>query len=205
MKYFQYNLLRMAGLLLLTVSFSASAADARQFDIELLIFRHLVNNDDGEAWPDPYADWPQEDFTDQQDSPGDPAVIWLPAAQYRLGPHQASLRSSAGYRPLVHMAWRQEVPDRRSATPLRLPVERLREGTAFIDGSATVAVERYLHLTLDLTLRADSIKPRDQSLFEEPEMYPLVETRRMRSGDIHYFDNPRFGVLALITPYKPAP
>ncbi len=203
MTCFQRNLLLMAGLLLLTVSFSASAADARQFDIELLIFRHLVSNDEGEVWPDPYADWPPEDFA--PDSPASPAVTWLPAAQYRLGPHQASLRSSAGYRPLVHMAWRQDVPDRRSALPLRLPVERLREGTAFIDGSATVAVERYLHLTLDLTLHADSTAPQDQSLFEEPDIYPLVETRRMRSGEIHYFDNPRFGVLALITPYKPAP
>ena len=28
----------------------------------------------------------------------------------------------------------------------------------------------------------------------------LKESRRMRSSELHYFDNPLFGVLALITP-----
>jgi len=30
----------------------------------------------------------------------------------------------------------------------------------------------------------------------------LKQQRRMRSKEIHYFDHPRFGVVALITPYK---
>jgi hypothetical protein len=32
-------------------------------------------------------------------------------------------------------------------------------------------------------------------------LYRLDETRRMRSGELHYFDNPRFGVIARVTPY----
>ena len=31
----------------------------------------------------------------------------------------------------------------------------------------------------------------------------LKERRRMRSKELHYFDHPRFGVIALITPYTP--
>jgi hypothetical protein len=33
--------------------------------------------------------------------------------------------------------------------------------------------------------------------------YTLKERRRMRSREIHYFDNPRFGVITLITPHEP--
>ena len=67
-----------------------------------------------------------------------------------------------------------------------------------------VAVERYLHLYLDLQLH-----PANQRVatsagklnIELPEIR-LTENRRMRSKEVHYFDNPRFGVIALITPYE---
>jgi hypothetical protein len=35
--------------------------------------------------------------------------------------------------------------------------------------------------------------------------YVLKQRRRMRSREIHYFDNPRFGLITLITPYEPEP
>lgn len=31
---------------------------------------------------------------------------------------------------------------------------------------------------------------------------PLQQTRRMRSGDLHYIDHPRFGILIQLTPYN---
>lgn len=41
------------------------------------------------------------------------------------------------------------------------------------------------------------------------QIYVLDQERRMRSGEIHYIDHPRFGMLVLVTPYKapepPAP
>jgi len=33
---------------------------------------------------------------------------------------------------------------------------------------------------------------------------PLKQSRRMRSGDLHYIDHPRFGILIQLTPYNPA-
>jgi hypothetical protein len=32
--------------------------------------------------------------------------------------------------------------------------------------------------------------------------YRLSERRRIRSGELHYFDHPRFGVIARVTPYQ---
>ena len=58
-----------------------------------------------------------------------------------------------------------------------------------LDGSITLLRERYLHLAVDLTLRSSG------------SLYRLDEARRIRSGELHYFDNPRFGVIARVTPY----
>jgi len=33
---------------------------------------------------------------------------------------------------------------------------------------------------------------------------PLQQSRRMRSGDLHYIDHPRYGILMQLTPYNPA-
>ena len=39
--------------------------------------------------------------------------------------------------------------------------------------------------------------------FDPPEVY-LAEARRLRSGELHFFDHPAFGVLVQITP-EPLP
>ena len=76
--------------------------------------------------------------------------------------------------------------------PLRTP----------LDGIATVGLARFLYLTLDLEFQPGDLPP----LVDGSAMPPfrLTETRRMRSKELHYFDHPLFGVLALITP-RPAP
>ncbi|MGB5299133.1 MAG: CsiV family protein, partial [Thiogranum sp.] len=43
-----------------------------------------------------------------------------------------------------------------------------------------------------------------ESEYGVPEIR-LRQQRRMRSKELHYFDHPRFGVIALITPYQPEP
>lgn len=212
MRQFKHPLAVLLALALAATSHTASAAGSQQYDIELLVFQHLVNSDNGEVWRDEYSDWADrgdsvEEWIDSS------TVNWLATTQYRLGPQQVSLRRSAQYRPVAHLAWRQTVQDRQSARPLRLPVSRSDTGTAYVDGNVTVAVERYLHLSLDLVLhtgvaglQAERELGETELLFDQPEpVFKLVEQRRMRSQEIHYFDHPRFGVLALITPYEPAP
>jgi hypothetical protein len=33
--------------------------------------------------------------------------------------------------------------------------------------------------------------------------FRLAEKRRITSSELHYFDHPRFGMLAMVTPYEP--
>jgi hypothetical protein len=192
----------------------------RQFDIELLIFRNLVENDAGEIWPPDYSDWfdASAGTADNPDTgPVTQAVSWLPEEAHRLSDEYHALRRSAGYRPLAYLAWRQPVLARDSAQPLPVATERHERDGSYVDGTVTVSVERYLHLSLDLQLHPpDSLAPaagdtvNDASSSETgqapaPPAIRLTEQRRVRSGELHYFDNPRFGVIALITPYEPPP
>jgi hypothetical protein len=187
---------------------SESRAETQFYDIELVVFRNLVENDGGEVWPPADPVWGETGVQEPDDLSG-PEVTWL-SKPYRLAAHYEALRRSAQYRPLAHFAWRQPVVDRDQAAALQLPATGARAEGAYVDGSARVAVERYLHLYLDLRLHGAA--PAPTVLFQpgvepEPQAAPefrLSEKRRMRSNEVHYFDNPRFGVLALITPYTPA-
>ncbi len=109
------------------------------------------------------------------------------------------------YRPLAYFAWRQSVLDRAQAVSIELPGKGRNSTGAYVDGSVRVAVERYLHLYLDLKLHTPVSNEQLELLeYDIPEIR-LTQHRRMRSKEIHYFDNPRFAVIALIMPYKPPP
>ena len=196
-----------------------TADDPRIFDIELLVFRNLVVNDHGEVWPVDYSDWFEEDATPEQDEiHTETAVTWLPKSEFRLTAERNALARSAPYRPIAHLAWRQAVAGRGQAKPVRLPTGPGRPDRAYVDGLVRVAVERYLHLDLNLRLHLPEVN--QQTIDQEPQQETgqtdmameyeygvpeirLKERRRMRSKELHYFDNPRFGVIALITPYTP--
>ncbi len=183
---------------------SDSRAEAQLYDIELIVFQNLVQNDGGEIWPQEYPAW---SGNDEQEPAGvsSPDVTWL-NKPYRLGTIYEALRRSAQYRPLAHFAWRQPVFDRGRAATLRLPASAAQAGGAYVDGSVQVAVERYLHLDLDLQLHAAPAATFQADADFESQAVPefrLREKRRMRSKELHYFDNPRLGALALITPYSP--
>lgn len=181
-----------------------SRAEAQLYDIEVVVFRNLVQNDGGELWPAAEAAW-SETGEVELDSGAGPQVTWL-NKPYRLDAHFEALRRSAQYRPLAHFAWRQPVLGRNRATALELPASGAQAGGAYVDGSVQVAVERYLHLELNLRLNdARTAVYQPDSGFEAPVLpeLRLREKRRMRSRELHYFDHPRFGALALITPYTP--
>jgi hypothetical protein len=196
-------LIGIAALLAATVS--NGRAEPQLYDIELVVFKNLITNDGGEVWPRNEA----VQSTEPEAPPtAEPEVTWLPQSQQRLGPQYYSLRASANWRPLAHFAWRQAVSDRERAAPLQLPATGRREGGAYVDGSVRVAVKRYLHLYLDLWLhdpgaRVTAVDASAEWQSMQPPAFRLREHRRMRSNELHYFDNPRFGALALITPYTP--
>jgi hypothetical protein len=202
------NTCTLALLLAALGAMSAFADEPRQYDIELLIFRHLVENDAGEIWPPDQSAW-YEKAGESSPAGDDTAlnVTWLPESSYHLKAERNALAGSAGFRPLAYLAWRQPVLGRDQARPLQIPLSGRPVG-GYVDGQVKVAVERYLHLYLDLQLHLPGGSGRNEGSDGSaagPVAIRLTEQRRMRSNELHYFDNPRFGVIALITPYTPPP
>jgi len=187
----------IAGLLLAVVFNQAALAAPAVYDVEIIIFRNNAMSDAGEQWPaavasdlQPTGVLSQDEFTE------------LAPSLYQLDDIRGSLRNSSGYTVLLHRAWRQVGYD--AAHAIAYPIHSLAgNGRDSIDGSVTLVRERYLHLDVDLLLTtAGSAAPARYS--EGPVSRPafrLHEKRRMRSRELHYFDHPRFGVIAMVTPY----
>ncbi len=188
--------------LLLSACLQVAAAADKQYDIELVVFQNLVRNDHGEVWPvaDPLLAF-EGDVDKSPPELGDqPGVIWLSGEQLHLATYRQALKSSSGFRPLAYYAWRQPVLDRNFALVVALPASGTETTAPYIDGTVRVSLGRYLHLDLDLQLHTES---RQEEFMPESGgslQLRLTEQRRMRSKELHYFDHPRMGVIALITP-----
>jgi hypothetical protein len=64
-------------------------------------------------------------------------------------------------------------------------------------------LSRFLHVTLDLTYRGQEAGAAASTELAEVAFAPryrLSTTRNVRSGELHYFDHPAFGVLVRVTP-----
>jgi hypothetical protein len=153
------------------------------------------------------------------EAPGEPAVLEpldplaaqraealrirpLPPEELKLGLEYRKLR--AAYTPLVHTGWVQPgLPEADS--------QLFELGTlGLVNPSGTIRVHlssrNFLHITLNLTYRADeAANPAlaasdglDELTFAP--RYALAATRTVRSGELHYFDHPAFGVLVRVLP-----
>jgi len=119
--------------------------------------------------------------------------------QYRV------LARLPAYHPLVHGGWVQlGLPD--SAT---IPVDLGVLGVANPAGTVRLSLTRFLHVKLDLTYidtqaaqRAPAPAPGDLTELPIAPRYHIDAERTTRSGEVHYFDHPAFGVLIKVTPVK---
>jgi Peptidoglycan-binding protein, CsiV len=134
--------------------------------------------------------------------------------RYTLNDIYSKLQKLDAYRPILHAGWTQTTVDRdmTASIPLRL----LGDVPLRLDGILTLYLSRYLHLVVDLQLDAVALQPVQSPsataapYFDKPDLRPatvryrIFEDRIFKSGDLRYFDHPRFGVLAKITRFDPS-
>ncbi|MEL6949247.1 MAG: CsiV family protein [Pseudomonadota bacterium] len=120
----------------------------------------------------------------------------LPPETFRLADTSAAIERRGEFERLLHASWRQPVygPDEETS----LDLDRVGQLPPELGGTASIYVTRFLHLTLDLNL-ADTRAPITES---GTLIYKMEERRKMRSTELHFFDHPRFGALALISRYE---
>lgn len=167
-----------------------------QYDVEILVFENLRADGGEELWRATGAQAGDDSFEPNTGT----TTVGMDGGRgiYPLrGPNNLqaiadAMRRSSLYRPLLHWRWRQPGWERGQAVPIQLSASGYDSGGAALSGTVSLALSRYLHLTADLRLTET-----DSGI-----SMTLRETRRMRSGELHYLDHPRFGVLARITPYE---
>lgn len=143
----------------------------------------------------------------------------LPEDELELVEVYRRLAGTAGYEPLLHVAWQQ--PGYEPADARALDLARVGELPDRLRGEARLYRSRFLHLGLELELSSARserlpqqpqtprpLTPSDSAAGEplqalEPDVYRLSERRKLRSGELHYYDHPRYGVLAKVTPVEP--
>jgi hypothetical protein len=101
----------------------------------------------------------------------------------------AARLNRGGYQLLWHQAWVQPTVNR--GVPELAVLAALGQGPATPDLSGVIHLSagRFLHLGLDLELRS-----------AETVVAELRQRRRIRLSAQQYFDHPRIGVIALVTP-----
>lgn len=186
--------------------------------------------DVAEQLPEFSATGETEVLVDEQDSESKRIELHLlDPESHTMGDIYRKLAQLDAYQPIMHAAWTQTTPPKDAAPAVHL--RALGEPPPGLDGSITLYRGRYLHLVVDLALDANEQDKRkamtatdrlisygddhgrefdDSDIFDplpQPVRYRILEDRIMRTGDLRYFDHPRFGVVARITQPKedPAP
>ena len=147
------------------------------------------------------------------------AAGFVPAETLTLGAEAERMRAN-GYRVLRHFAWRQPGLDAENAVPIRVNLgerislfvpETAERGQGFLPASPSAREDRPRAVTS--TTIAGTLKVRlGRFLHLEARLshsdpatgtgYRLDESRKMRSRELHYLDNPRFGLLTRIVPVE---
>jgi hypothetical protein len=188
------------------------------YEFEVLVFQRIAKGAGStEYWPDDQGTPHLENVTSfntrgKATHKGNLPIPYrpLPSSERRLRNIWTAFRNSRNYRPLYHVAWRQQVvaPKKAKSLYLYLPPESGEPGPMNppkLEGSVKFGVKRYLHMETDLVLRLPIAPDEGDAYFMGPSHrnYRLQEHRRMRSGKLHYLDHPVLGILVQAERYVP--
>jgi hypothetical protein len=189
-------------LLLASAPAPAQVPDAAWYEVEVIVFRNRSLQADGEQWP---VREPLPEAGISRAAVGSDLQELAPG-EYALDNIASALQRSGSYEVLLHKAWREPAGDRNTAIPYPVPHSRDGAGNV-LGGTIRLVRERFLHLDVDITAGpSQTVSDRDGTsagpYFDAP-VYRLNQARRVRSGELHYFDHPYFGVIAQVVPYSP--
>ena len=137
--------------------------------------------------------------------------------EFTMGNIMSKMERLDVYDPVMHFGWTQITWPEEETRPIELgSMGRLPQG---LDGTLKLYLSRFLHLVVDLQLDGPEWVDRpygrddpasgygDYRTLNEfgrideprPVHYRIQEDRIFRSGELRYFDHPKFGVLAKVT------
>ena len=170
---------------------------------------------------------PVDETADPDGGPADamddqgPGYSVMLDSELTLGETLDRLERLDAYEPVLHFGWQQRLTAFAESEPI--PLAELTAPAPGLDGSFELYLSRFLHLAVELEQRAEPGPPDarlgepridplfdvrspaafDATPFETPASAPVTyyrisEDRIFKSGDLRYFDHPKFGVLVKI-------
>ncbi len=198
--------------------------EIRRYTVEMIIFKYAQDVSTGsEIFPgeEPvYEEQQGESQSPRDERPRrfqDIERVGLERDEFSMGDIMSRLRRLDAYRPVMHFGWTQTTWPEEETQAIRLG--SLARPPAGLDGTLRLYLSRFLHLVVDLEMDAPSSAALDVAVGEPasdsgdyrrldefgsiaqpgPVRYHIEEDRIFRSGELRYFDHPKFGVLARIT------
>lgn len=205
--------------LLLTVSLQLEAR-TRWFVIEAVLFKHdQLAGLQEEVWPEivDQPDYSQSVPMDEYKQVSSSGKVMKNIAY--------AINRKEGMETVAHLAWIQPVASKPNAKPVKIHAgadfsgsysasgdsnnSGLDGGTESmqplweVEGTITTYLGRYLHFNPDLVFRIPQEKADENGVFHTYlKEFKLKQSRKMRSRQLHYLDNPLMGMIVSIRPYN---
>jgi len=197
--------LRTAGRVLATLGLAllcAVRAVAADYEIEVIVFRHVVADAGQWAASQPLPDFGAarrlEDAAATEGLLPPASFVRLPASMHRLAGAEKLLGQAGAYEVLSHAAWRQPdgvaapvyLADSAPAAPTQPDGVGLPRPRA--EGSVSLQVARpQLRVQTDFVVMAGETPVR------------VRDSRNLRPGELHYLDHALLGILLQVTEVLP--
>lgn len=195
------------------------------YQVELIAFaRNSADAENEENWDRKYnLRYPERLVSLQATDGSDTPFQALDADAMQLNRETDAIAGRRNWRVLLHTAWRQTVDNPQQATAVVINGGKLFGAHHELEGTFTLSIDHFLRADANLWLSRFSntnlaaapttlpnppgaIAPTgtDNSAYTTTQVVVLQEQRRLRSGEVHYFDHPRIGLVVLVTPVKAA-
>ncbi len=184
------------------VTANAEQKTNRWYSVEYIVFENITSTG---QYLEPWSEEPLQ-------VPSDAIILNTLSTQSnfsRLTLKQQQLHGAANrfkqlaaYQAMIHNGWIQALNTKTKGLPV-LVLQQV--GRRQLEGLMTLHRGKHLHLDLDIQLtEQDLLTTRGNSEANNliplsPSIYRLKQTRRIKSGELNYFDHPRFGIICLVT------
>lgn len=199
--------------LLLLTGFAARADGLYQ--VEIIVFsRDSADAENEENWSKhPALRYPAQTLVLQASDSSGSAYQLLPAEMLQLKREAGAIAQRRNMRVLTHEAWLQPLEDPARAKSIFISGGKQFGAHRELEGTLAVGVEHFLRVDANLWLSrfvsggaGETLPPlpgidggNGANEFTATQTVVLQEQRRMRSGELHYFDHPKMGLVMLVT------
>jgi hypothetical protein len=185
------------------------SAKASTLQVEVIIFQTLaLSGWTEEYWPDDKPAPVLDNITQLNGQDG--YAKRLPNSKLSLTKEVEKMTNERGYDVLAHFGWRQPANTSQQAKPILIDsqLQQRRQGVSNLLGTLKIYQGRYAHIDIDLELERRIPGPTKQAFAQHQQLstewlaeswrFHIKESRRIKSGQLHYIDHPIFGILVKI-------